>query len=84
MYQTFVIEEADAYERQTIEKRETYERQTNDELTANRRSGRRVSTGEAKRSIGLSIRVVSVLNRIKNPVTSCFINQTLKTHSFNI
>jgi len=33
---SFIIEEADAYERQTREKRETYERQMNDELTGER------------------------------------------------
>jgi len=75
---------------QTNEKQTTNERQTRDrriEGASQRcvpKSGRRVSTGEAAESIGLSIRVVSVWNRIKSLVTCCSISLASKTHSFNI
>jgi len=82
-------------DRQTNKRWTTNKRRTSDKQTRDRRiegasqrcvpkSGRRVSTGEATESIGLSIKVVSVWNRIKSLVTCCSINLVSKTHSFNI
>jgi len=77
-------------DRQMDDEQTTNERQTRDrriESASQRcvpKSDNRVSNGEATESIGLSIKVVSVWNRIKNLLTYCSINLASKTHSSNI